>query len=56
MLTDAATLNFNPSLGGIVDNNFASHTDIETPDVITTPQYVALGGYTYFSDPLRWNL
>ena len=58
VLTDATTpgldttFNFNPSLGGIVDNNFASHTDTEIPDVITTPEYVTPGEYTYFSDSL----
>ena len=56
VLTDATTpgldtiFNFNPSLGGVVDNNIASHTDTETSGVITTPQYFAPGEYTYFSD------
>ena len=59
-VTTPGTFNFNPSLGGIVDNNTTSHTDTDTDtsEVITTPQCFASEEYTSFSDvlfPLRWN-
>ena len=63
VLTDATTpgldttFSFNPSLGGIVDNNnTTSHTDTDTDtsEVITTPQCFASEDFSGMLFPLQY--